>query len=103
MAQSIVEGNKQVDHISIGQDYVVIEAGKQMYVWNLRGQQCEIQNKSINYIRKVNEAGNEGDLFHTDQLLTSEDVMNRKIGQLGSEALNAFKTIIPDEIDSKIK
>lgn len=51
----------------------------------------------------MNEAGHDSDLFHTDQLLTSEDVMNRKISQLGNEARTAFQTIIPDEIDSKIK
>ena len=50
-----------------------------MYVWNLRGQQCEIANKSVNYIREVSPNNPDNDLFHTDQLLTSEDVIKRKI------------------------
>ena len=50
-----------------------------MYVWNLRGQQCEITNKSVNYIREVSSNNPDSDLFHTDQLLTSEDVIKRKI------------------------
>lgn len=58
---------------------MVIEAGRQMYVWNLRGQQCEITNKSVNYIREVSSNNPDSDLFHTDQLLTSEDVIKRKI------------------------
>ena len=45
----------------------------------------------------------DADLFHTDQLLTSEDMINRKISQLDKEAQDAFRTIVPDETDARIR